>query len=394
MKLRRKAAIASLMSAVLATTMVSAAQAASVTITGSGSTFVKNYIEACAPGFTAATGNTVSYAGGGSGKGRTDITNKTVDFAVSDTPFASGAEPAGILQIPLVAGPIAITYRLDGFNGSLYLKKDTLAKIFAGQITSWNDKAIVADNTQTVKTPVYKTQKVTKTVKGKKVTQTVVVKDKKGKPVVLNYKTTKVEAKLPSTPIRVYYRSDSSGTSGIFTAYLNSVANTVWTKASNNSFASAFPGTLPTTGAFQGASGSDGVSNGVQQTNGAITYVEVSYATERKLGIASLENEKGVYVAPSAAGASAFLSSFTPGDKGVINANYKNPDPAAYNLTAFAYGLAYTGKRDADKDAAVKSFFNYMLTTCTTSIDMEKLGYAPLSGTALVRSQTSAGLIG
>lgn len=396
MKLHHKAVLASLVSAVLVITTMGCAQAAPVTITGSGSTFVKNYIEACAPGFTAATGNSVSYAGGGSGKGRTDITNKTVDFAASDTPFATGTEPSGILQIPLIAGPIAIQYRIDGVKEEVHLRKATLAKIFAGQIKAWNDPAIVADNTQTVKTPVYKTQKVTKTVKGKKVTQTVVVKDAKGKPVVTSYKTSQISIKLPSTPIRVYYRSDSSGTSGVFTAYLNSIAPTVWSKPGNNSFSSAFPTALPSDGSFQGASGSDGVSNGVQSTNGAISYAEVSYATERKLGIASLENEKGNYVTPSAASAAAFLSSFTPGDKGTIVPNYRNPDPSAYNLTAFAYGLAYSNSRDKDKDAAVKAFFTYLLTTCSTngSVDLEKLGYAPLVGTALIRSQTSVGLIG
>jgi phosphate transport system substrate-binding protein len=393
MKLTRKAFAAGLISAALSTTMlvptslVSSAQAAGVTITGSGSTFVKNYIEACAPGFAAATGDTVIYAGGGSGKGRTDITNKTVDFGVSDTAFAAGSEPAGLVHIPLIAGPIALMYRIDGFTGNLYLKKDTVAKVFSGQIKMWNDPQILADNRQTVQTPVYKTKTVT--IKGKKVKQ--VVKDKKGKPIVARYVTTVLNAKLPAKPIRVFYRSDSSGTSGIFTAWLNATSS-IWTKASNNSFSAAFPGSLPTDGTFQSASGSDGVSNGVQQTDGGITYSEVSYATERKLGTVFLENEAGKYVAPTAAGASAFLSSFTPGARGVITPNYKNTDPSAYNLTAYAYGLAYTTSAQS-KAATVKAFFNYMLTTCVND-NAERLGYAPLSGEVLVRSKVSVENIG
>ena len=386
----RRTMTAALLSAALATTvMAPAAQAKDVTITGSGSTFIKNYIEACAPGFKAETGDNVTYAGGGSGKGRTDITNKTVDFAVSDTPFAQGSEPSGIVHIPLIAGPIAIAYRIDGLKGTLLLKKDTLAKIFAGEIKMWNDKQIAADNKQTVKTPVYKTQTVT--IKGKKVTQTV--KDKKGKPVVASYKTTVVDAKLPALPIRVFYRSDSSGTSGVFTAYLNSVATGLWSKSGNNSFTTAFPKSVPGDGTFQGASGSDGVSNGVQQTNGAITYVEVSYATERKLGTALVQNEANNYVGPTAAGSSAFLSNFTPGTRGVITPNYKNADPAAYNITAFSYGLAYTNARNKDKDETVKAFFKYLLTTCAAG-NAERLGYAPLAGEILVRSQTRVEDIG
>jgi phosphate transport system substrate-binding protein len=307
-------------------------------LTGSGSTFVKNYIEACAPDFRKESGANVSYGAGGSGKGRADISNKTVDFAVSDTPFSEGTAPSGLIHIPVIAGPIAISYRLDGFDGELKLTRQALAGIFAGEITKWNDAQITAANPG---------------------------------------------ATLPGKAISVYYRQDSSGTSGVFTGYLSAVANSLWNKGSNSDFRAAFPGKIPTSGTFQAASGSDAVSQGVQGKDGAITYAEASYASQRDLKVALIENEAGEFVAPTPEAAAKFLGTSTPNEDGIIDADYKNADEGSYNITAFAYALVY---EKTAKATELKRFLEFLVSTCASNRAIA-LDYAPLEGAALSSSQ-------
>lgn len=342
------------------------AQAADIAITGSGSSFVSNYVEACRPIFTAAEGVNVTYNATGSGTGRSQFTANVVDFAASDTVYsATEKAPASFVYVPLVAGPVAVMYNLPTVKQALNLSNDVLAKIFAGQITKWNDAEIAKINAVTTK---------------------VAKKDKAGKVVKQNgkivYVTSSKPIALPNLPIQVYYRSDKSGTTEVFTDYLNQVVPSVFSKPKNGTFTSAFPGSIPTDGTFQGASGSDGVSSGVKSKPGAITYAEVSFAKERGLGIASIENAAGKYLQPTSKAASNFLSNFDLGKNGTIKANFKNPDPTAYNLSSFAYGLAYTAGQDDAKSAAVKKFFTY-LTSGKCTANAERLGYAPLSGDAL-----------
>lgn len=346
----------------------------SVTINGAGSTFVWNYIDACKAGYNAATGNVVNYTGGGSGAGKTALKNGTVDFAMSDSLVKPADEGKFAWSyVPMIAGPIALAFNLDGIE-KINLKADTFAKIMAGKITKWNDPEIVAqnkgaDSTKTVAVVSYKM--VPKKVNGKVVLKNgkkVMVKVK-----VTTYKTVAVNeggVTLPNLPISVYYRSDSSGTSEVTTNYLKAANPTIWTKTGSSSFAAAFPGNIPTDGTFQAASGSDGVANGVKSKAGAITYVEMSFAKERKLGLVSLENASGNFIAPTSAGASAFLSSFAPSSDGHITPNYVTKDPAAYPVSAFTYALIRTdgklpnGSADAAKVAAVKSFLTYLSSTC------------------------------
>ncbi|HUW78400.1 MAG TPA: phosphate ABC transporter substrate-binding protein PstS [Candidatus Nanopelagicaceae bacterium] len=310
-----------------------------VTISGSGSTAVKNLLDACIPDYQKATGTTVNYAGGGSGAGRAAFTAGTVDFAWSDAAYGTTeSQPADFVHVPNVAFPVAIEYKLAGFKGTLNLGRTTAAKIFAGQIKMWNDPAIVADNNNAV---------------------------------------------LPATPITVWYRSDKSGTTGIVTNWLTVVAPSIWNKPGsqgNQTFTSAFPGDIPA-GTFQGASGSDGVSNGIASKDGSIGYSEVSYATDRHLGVASVQNGAGEYVAPTSAGAAAFLNDLTAGDKGTVTLNPLTTASGAYPISSFSYGLAYTGGsgKDAAKQAAVKDFFTYVLTTCATNHALDK-GYVPVIG--------------
>ncbi|MSZ87129.1 MAG: phosphate ABC transporter substrate-binding protein, PhoT family, partial [Actinobacteria bacterium] len=268
-----------LISAALVTALVAAPAHAAVTISGSGSTAVKNLLDVCIPDYQKASGNTVNYAGGGSGAGRSALTAGTVDFAFSDAAFGSTeAKPADFLYVPNVGFPLAIMAKLDGYNDTLNLSTKTLSGIYAGKITKWNDPAIVADNNKTVQVPVYKKRNKIDP-KTKKV-----MKDKKGKVITETYtsgtKSVVETAKLPATAITVWFRSDKSGSTGIFTNWLTILDPTTWTKAGSagqQTFTSAFPGDSVPAGTFQGGSGSDGVANGVASKDGSIGYAETSY---------------------------------------------------------------------------------------------------------------------
>ena len=142
-------------------------------------------------------------------------------------------------------------YNLPTIKEAIYLSPSTIAQIFSGYITNWDDKLIAADNERTVKTPIFKTVK--KTVKdknGKNVTKTVPAVDKKGKPIISSYNEKVVNIDLPKLPITVWYRTDSSGTSGVFTDFLqkaNAGANErLWPKATNNTFSNATPNNIST----------------------------------------------------------------------------------------------------------------------------------------------------
>jgi len=392
MRIRKGLTIATVgvATAALATTLVIVpALASGVTINGSGSTAVKNLLDVCIPDYQKATGNTVNYAGGGSGAGRAAFNAGTVDFAFSDAAYGNAeAKPADFVHVPNVAFPVAIEYKLDGFRGTINLSRTTLAGIFAGKITKWNDPAIVRDNNKSIKSVVYKTTKVT--VKGK--TKVVTVKDKKGKPVILKTVTKVSVAKLPSTAITVWYRSDKSGTTGIVTNWLTAVAPSIWNKAGsagNQVFTSAFPGDVPA-GTFQGASGSDGVSNGVASKDGSIGYSETSYAAERHLGVVSVENGAGQYVQPTSDGAAAFLNDLTAGERGTVTVNPLTTASGAYPISSFSYGLGYTSGsgKDAAKQAAVKEFFTYILSTCAANHALDK-GYVPVVGKLAAIAKTN-----
>ena len=380
------------------------AQAADpVTLNGAGSTFIWNYIDACKAGFNAATGNNINYTGGGSGAGKTALKNGTVDFAMSDSLVKPADEGKfSWAYVPVIAGPIAVAVNLPGVT-SLNLGADVFAKIMAGQITKWNDPAIVADNkgTDSTKTvAVVKYKMLPKKVNGKIVKKNgkvVLVKTK-----VVTYKSVTVQTggvKLPSTPISVYYRQDGSGTSEVTTKYLAAANPTIWNKAGSSTFSAAFPGTIPTDGTFQAASGSDGVANGVKSKVGAITYVEMSFAKERGLGLVSIKNAAGNFVAPTSAGASAFLSDFTPAANGIIVPNYVTKNPAAYPISAFTYALVRTdgklpnGSTDRAKLTALKSFLTYLTETCVP-LQAEKNYYAGLPATALDVAKRSISFVG
>lgn len=284
---------------------------AAATINGSGATFPQAYYETVIEQFkTAQPAVTVAYAGGGSGKGQTDLAAGLVDWAGSDStvkPEDAAKFKTPFLYFPTVAAPITMSYNLSGVK-SLQLSADTIAGIFGGTITTWNDAKIKADNPK---------------------------------------------ATLPSTPIVVVHRADGSGTTANFTKYLTKAAPTAWTLGTDK--------VVNWPAGQQAGNGNAGVAQIVKTTNGAIGYVDFSDAQFAELQFAAVKNSAGKYIVASLAGASAAV------DGATVNADLtydplNAPGAAAYPITAPTYLLVSTSYTDAAKGAAVKGFVDYVLT--------------------------------
>ena len=363
------------------------------TINGSGATFAAPLIDACKGDFTAATQNVINYPGGGSGKGRTDFSaGNLVDFAGSDAPYSSG-EPANIVYAPIFAAPIALMYNVKGIQEGLYLSPSTIAGIFSGYITNWNDPAIKKDNTRTVKTPVFATKKVTTTVKGKKVTKNVPVLDSKGKPKIARTITKVIDYEMPNTAITVWYRTDGSGTTENFGKFLHGTAKSIWTKPGAPTFASSTPRSIASQFNFQGQSGSAAVAAGVKSKEGSIGYGELNFALSNKLDVAFVQNTAGEFVEPSAAGTSAFLGGGTINANGTLSVDFEKRIPGAYPLGTASYGLAYpaASNKNAEKQKDVAAWFTYLLEQCP--VKYPETGFSKINGPLYTKAKAQIALI-
>jgi phosphate transport system substrate-binding protein len=289
----------------------SSAAAASGTINGSGSTFQTNFQQAAIATFKGSNpGITVNYGGGGSGKGRSDLAAGTVLFAGSDTAPIPDAEMANfngkqVLYFPVQVGPIAIAYNLSGVS-DLKLDGPTLAGIFQGTIKTWDDPAIKALNSG---------------------------------------------ASLPSTPITLAVRSDSSGTTQNFTKFLTEAAPS-WKLGSGSTV--KFPSTA------HAASGGSGVAQAVKSTVGAIGYVDDSTAHASGLSTASIKNKDGQFVAPSPTSATAAAQSITPAADLTFSAAWQ-PGATAYPITYQSWDLVYAKQANANDAALLKSYLGFLL---------------------------------
>ncbi|NBQ98643.1 MAG: extracellular solute-binding protein [Micrococcales bacterium] len=351
--------------AALALSFFAVTPASAVGLTGAGATFPAPLFDNCKAGFAEATGHTFTYGLGGSGTGRGNSDKGVGDVNFTDTAHKAATRVATVIHVPVVAAPIAVLYNLPNKSKTLNLSANTLAGIFAGTITKWNDPAIVADNNRQVKTVIYR-----KNADG------TVKRDAKGNPEVLRTDIRTVYYTLPNQAIKVVYRSDASGTQGNFTNFLNGAAPSIWTKAGNNAFSSTFPGDLnapANLGRITGASGSSGVSVQAGKTPYSITFAEASYAKAQRLGMANIQNAAGNFQAPDAAGTSAFLAAGTVDANGFIDFNYKTTNPGAYPLGIVSYALVDTKNPNA---AAIKQLLNYLLSAkcVATSPDFALIG--------------------
>ena len=299
--------------------------ARAVDLTGAGATFPYPIYTKWFADYKKVDGSAnFNYQAIGSGGGQKQIIEGTVDFGASDGPMSDESlvkAPGKILHVPTVAGAVSITYNLPGVN-SLKLDGPTLADIYLGKITKWNDPAIEKLN------------------KGEK---------------------------LPSTPIAVAHRADGSGTSYIFTDYLSSVSPEWKSKVGTNTTVK-WPAGI-------GGKGNDGVAGLVKQANGAIGYVELIYALQIKLPTAELKNAAGAFVKPTLEGITAAMSTATiPEDFrfSMVNA----PGKDSYPISGATWLLVYQQQKDATKGKALVSFLRWALTDGEKEVTA--LDYAPL----------------
>ncbi len=365
--------------------VLSASPAQAADLQGSGASFPALMIEGCKAGFAKDTTHTFTYASSSSGTGQSNSDKSIGDFWMSDGAYTAATKRASLIHVPLVAAPIAILHNLPG-SKPLNLSAKTVAGIFGGTITKWNDPAIVADNNRSYERVTYKLDRNGNPVK-----------DAKGNPVVLKSRTMNSIYTLPNQTIKVIYRSDSSGTTENFTNYLAKSAPSVWTKAKNKVFKDSFPGNIndmSNLGRVVGAASSTGVAQLAGKTPYSITYAEVNYATANKLKIANLINPAGASVAPDSTGVGAFLASASQDANGFLTYDYATMEKGAYPLGIVSYLLADTKYPDAAKAKAVKEFATYILSTKCSKDVGGALGFSVIDGELLKKSLAQVAKIG
>ncbi len=321
----------------------SSSAVASGTINGAGSTLAAPIYQQWGS-VLKGKGLTVNYNPVGSGAGQTDLESATVDFAGSDPSLkpADTAKMKGpVLQFPVAFGAITLSYNLSGVKSGLKLDGPTVAKIFEGQIKSWNDPAIKALNPG---------------------------------------------LSLPGTAITVAHRSDSSGTTSGFTTWLSDV-DPGWKSSVGSGKDVKWP-----TGT--GGKGNSGVAAIVKQTPGAIGYVEQAYALENGFTYAAVKDSTGAYVLPTLANTSAAASGIAvPANLGISTVN--SPASGAYPIVSQTFLDVYTdpcksGGATASTAKALKSFLGYAFGAGqqTLGAGSNQLPYAPLPASLQAKDQT------
>jgi len=298
-------------------------------LTGAGATFPNPIYTKWFDAFNHKTGVQINYQSIGSGGGIRQFTEGTVDFGATDGPMNTDQMTAvggHVLHVPTVMGAVVLTYNLPSL-GATGLKFDgpTIADIFLGKITKWNDRRIGALN-----------------------------------PGV----------NLPGDDIIVVHRSDGSGTSYIFTDYLSKVSP-VWKNQVGFSTAVNWPAGL-------GGKGNEGVTEQVKQTEGAIGYVELIYALSNNLAYADVKNAGGAFVHPSlesvtAAASSAHFTANTDFRVSITNA----PGAQSYPISSFTWLLIHPDTKDPVKAKAIRDFLAWMITPEAQQMAAD-LHYAPL----------------
>ena len=354
-----------------------ATPAHAVDLAGSGASFVVPLVEACKAGFAKKTGHSFVYTSTGSGTGKNNSDNKIGDFWFSDSAHTGAKKRSTIFHAPIVAAPIAVLVNLPA-RKNIYLSGTTVAKIFAGEITKWNDPAIVADNNRTVKTTIYR-----------KDSNGNVKLDKKGNPIVLRTGSKSVYYTLPNKPIKVVFRSDTSGTTNNFVRYLSGVAPTIWTKPANDAFTTAFPGNINDTaniGRIVGANGSQGVATLSSKTPYSITYAEKQWGTSFGLRAAYVGNASGNFALPESAAVSAFLGEAKQAADGIVTYDYQTQVPGAYPLGIVSYMLLETSYENKEKGKAIVELAEYLLSP-ECSAGAASTGFIVVEGTFLAKAK-------
>ena len=301
-------------------------------ISGAGATFPQPVYEEWASRFKDLYGTTVNYNPIGSGGGIAQFTAGTVDFGASDAAMkpeeiAAAKKKGDPVRVPTVFGAITVSYNVSGLDKGLKLDGPTIADVFLGKIKKWNDPALAKLNPGT---------------------------------------------KLPDKAITIVHRSDESGTTKLFTSFLDK-QSPQWHKQVGSDKTVKWP-----TGT--GAKGNDGVAGAVKQTDGAVGYVEEAYALQNNFTTADVKNKAGQYVAPSLQSTTAAGEGLTvPADLrfSAINAS---SNPQAYPIASATFLLVYQDmcKPGVAKDKAVRvwNWLNYAVGKGQTVAP--SLQYAPL----------------
>ena len=323
----------------------------SVPITGSGSTWSANALDQWRRDVSDLEGMAVSFSADGSANGRNDFRVGQVDFAVSGVPygdddgFADPPPARAFGYLPIVAGGTAFMYNLtigDKRVTNLRLSGETIAKIFTQTITNWADPAIKADNPGLA---------------------------------------------LPTRPIVPVVRSDSAGPTAQFTGYLASQYPKIWDEYCHRAGKQLTPcgptASYPLTGTIQAKAGSPGVAGFVAQdsSDGAITYVEYSYARNAGFPVVKVLNAAGYYVEPAAGNVALALlnAKVRPDLTQDLSQVYGDPDPRAYPLSGYSYLIipqATTANFGPDKGRTLSEFVYYAM--CDGQQRVDALGYSPL----------------
>lgn len=302
------------------------AAAQDITITGAGASFPFPVYSQWANKYHEMTGVKLNYQSIGSGGGIAQIKAKTVDFGASDAPLnAEELNEAGLIQFPMVMGGVVLVVNLDGVAaGQVKLTPAVLADIFLGKITKWNDAALTAINAGVT---------------------------------------------LPDLDITVVYRADGSGTTWIFTNYLDKISPE-WHEKVGTDKAVEWPLGV-------GGKGNEGVSQYVMKVKGAIGYVEFAYALQNNMAYTQLQNGAGQFVAPTiesfqAAAANADWAN-APGFYMVLT---NQPGDASWPITGASFILIYKEQADAKIAEAMLNFFDWGFKHGT---DIAKaLNYVPM----------------
>lgn len=323
---------------------------ASGSLKAEGSTAQKNAMDQWITDYqNQCSGATITYNGTGSGAGVSNFIARQDNFAGSDSALdpikdeptkASTACGSAALDLPMVVGPIAIAYKLNGVS-DLTLTPTVLTRIFLGKITTWNDPAIKSLNSG---------------------------------------------ANLPSTKITVFYRSDSSGTTQNFERYLVANDPTDFTSAPDKDSSKAgFAG--------QGKTGSQGVQQAISSTEGGIGYAEWSYAVSGNLSTAKIDNGAGpVELTADSAGAAVAAAKTAPTGPGDLSLklDYATKASGAYPIILVTYEIVCSKYSDANIGKQVKAFLNY--TAGAGQDKLKDLGYAPLPDS--IKTQVQAAING
>ncbi len=314
-----------------------------IKIQGAGSSLINPLMQKWVSEYGNLNSNVrIDYQSIGSGGGIKQVKERTIQFGASDLVMSDAdlkSAPAEIVHVPVILGAVVLTYNLDGVTQPLRFSPATIADIFLGKITTWDDERIRADNP---------------------------------------------DAPLPSVPLTVVHRSDGSGTSAIFTNYLSKVSPE-WKEKVGEGTSPSFPVGL-------GGKGNEGVTGQVKQTPNTIGYVELAYAVKNKMPVALIKNKAGNFVTPNfetVTNAAAETIDETPDDLRASITDAAGPN--AYPISSYVYVLIYKDQPDEAVGRTLVDFLTWGINDGQRFA--QPLYYSPLPQGMVKRASAKIALI-